>query len=189
MKFGALELTKWDAIDCKEKLGGVLLWNNFAANGSSLTRSFCGRGIRDLQVGDSRSYQGSVVPPLHGEKALKTLVLLYFGTLREGERIHEWSLLTSRTLICWVFCRFMIFWRCRSWTVKPCSCFLLGVKFPGSFWPGIVRKSPYIGCQFEGRVSEDLHTGAGKLADNRTLTDVNRRHSRICGRFSGINRR
>ena len=37
----------------------------------------------------SRSYQGLVIPLLHGEKAAKTLVLLYLGAVREGRRIHD----------------------------------------------------------------------------------------------------
>ena len=45
-------------------------------------------GIKDLE-----SYHASVMPPRHGQSAPKTLVFLYFGTIREGRRIlRKWFL-------------------------------------------------------------------------------------------------
>ena len=37
--------------------------------------------------------------------------------------------------------------------------------------------------------SEDFHRNGGKFAENRTLTDVNRRYFGVDGRFSAVNQR
>ena len=58
------------------------------------------------------------------------------------------------------------------------------------FWPEIVLKSPYCGCQFEGGGSEDPpQKRRANRSKNRTLTDANRRYVGVDGRFSAVKRR
>ena len=61
----------------------------------------------------------------------------------------------------------------------------LGVKFPGPFLAGNCAEIP----QFEGGAVRISTENGGKFAENRTLTDVNRRYFGVDGRFSAVNRR
>ena len=53
-----------------------------------------GAGRKTNKSRGSRSEKGSVIPPLRGEQALETIVLLYVCAVREA-RIRNESLLTS----------------------------------------------------------------------------------------------
>ena len=59
-------------------------------------------------------------------------------------------------------------------------------------WPffsrELCRKAPIMGANLTGG-SEDFHRKRGKFAENRTLTDVNRRYFGVDHRFSAVNRR
>ena len=66
----------------------------------------------------------------------------------------------------------------------------LGVKFPGPFLVGNCAEKPiYCRCQFEGGAVRFSTESGGKIAENRTLTDVNRRYFGTNDRFSAVNRR
>ena len=77
------------------------LWTSRRYSARSMIREM----TKDPEVKGSRTYQSSVTLPFRGTKAPKTLVLLWFGAIREGRMIRDRSLLTSRTLDFRVPCR------------------------------------------------------------------------------------
>ena len=68
----------------------------------------------------------------------------------------------------------------------------LGVDFLGPFLAGnCAEKPPIAGANLKGS-TEDFRRNGGNIAENRAaenraLTEVNRRHFRICGQFSAVN--
>ena len=67
--------------------------------------------------------------------------------------------------------------------------FFLAVKLPGPFLAGNYAESAYCGRQFKGGAVRISTENGRKIAENRMLTDVNRRYFGVDGKFSAVNRR
>ena len=67
------------------------------------------------------------------------------------------------------------------------ECRSLGVEVPSLFFDReLCRKANILGANWKGGA---VPTERRKIAENRMLTDVNRRYFGICGRFSAANQR